>query len=65
MLASQCSRTIKAARARLALPPHLSGSHPDWHRNAAACGDDHLVKFAWSEPAARKLWHEARESTRR
>jgi aminoglycoside phosphotransferase (APT) family kinase protein len=47
------------ASERLELPPHLTGSHPDWHRNAAACGDDHLVKFAWSEPAARKLWHEA------
>jgi aminoglycoside phosphotransferase (APT) family kinase protein len=51
------------ASERLTLPPHLSGSHPDWHRNAAACGDDHLVKFAWSEPAAKKLWREARVIT--
>jgi len=35
-----------------------TGGAPEWRRGSAQVGDDHFVKFAWSAPAARKLWHE-------
>ena len=36
----------------------VTGGAPEWRRGSAQVGSDHFVKFAWSAPAARKLWHE-------
>jgi aminoglycoside phosphotransferase (APT) family kinase protein len=41
-------------------PPVTSSDDPIWHATSGALGKDYFVKFAWSEPAARRVLHEIR-----
>jgi hypothetical protein len=41
--------------------PDLAGrDNPDFQSSSAALGEDFFVKFAWSEPTARRLLHQIR-----
>jgi aminoglycoside phosphotransferase (APT) family kinase protein len=40
------------------LSPHFGDAAPPWRRSTAVAGDV-VIKFAWSRPAAEKLFHEA------
>jgi aminoglycoside phosphotransferase (APT) family kinase protein len=59
------------AEALRAVVPELSGlpvdipdpagqDDPVWHSSSAALGGEFFVKFAWSEPAARRVLHQIR-----
>jgi aminoglycoside phosphotransferase len=43
----------------ITLLPWLDQSNPTWWRRSARLNDGWIVKFAWSEPAAERVWHEA------
>lgn len=58
---------IRAALRRVAPPladlhlaprPHEKGGNPRYHSGATTLGEDYVAKYAWSEPAAARLWHE-------
>jgi aminoglycoside phosphotransferase (APT) family kinase protein len=38
--------------------PDVSGRAPQWQMTSAALGDDYIVKFAWSQEAARFIRHQ-------
>lgn len=42
------------------IPAVTSSDDPIWHSTSGALGEDYFVKFAWSEPAARRVLHEIR-----
>jgi aminoglycoside phosphotransferase (APT) family kinase protein len=42
------------------LLPWIEQSNPLWHRATAVLDNTLAVKFAWAEPAAERVWHEAR-----
>ena len=43
----------------ITLLPWLDQSNPTWWRRSARLNDEWVAKFAWSEPAAERVWHEA------
>jgi len=55
-------RRVAPALARLpvVLNDQFDQRDPLWHRGSAWLGDDHIVKFAWSEQAAAERLHEVR-----
>src|SRR5262245_23963649 len=42
---------------------HIAGVDPLWHASSAILGEEFVVKFAWSRPAALRLAHEIRVLT--
>ena len=42
----------------IAMRPIPAGQDPVWWSSSAVLGDEFVAKFAWSEPAARRLGHE-------
>ena len=42
------------------LPDMAGRNDPQWQSSSAALGEDFFVKFAWSEPAGRRLLHQIR-----
>lgn len=64
--------TVDSVRSALSLvAPELSASHirllprieqsnPLWHGGTAILDNKFVAKFAWAEPAAERVWHEAR-----
>ncbi len=42
------------------LQPWLEQSDPQWRHGSAIVDSRFFVKFAWSKPAAERVWHEAR-----
>jgi aminoglycoside phosphotransferase (APT) family kinase protein len=42
------------------LLPRIEQSNPLWHGGTAVLDNKLAVKFAWAEPAAERVWHEAR-----
>ena len=49
----------RLAGARIELAPDISTSDPDWSSSTAVVDGSFVVKFAWSEPGARRVWREA------
>lgn len=47
----------------LAPRPHEKGGNPRYHSGTAALGEDYIAKYAWSEWAAARLWHEVQVLT--
>jgi aminoglycoside phosphotransferase (APT) family kinase protein len=41
------------------LRPYIEQNDPEWWYGSAVVGRQYFVKFAWSQPAAEKVWHEA------
>jgi aminoglycoside phosphotransferase (APT) family kinase protein len=39
--------------------PFLDQSNPTWWKRSARLNDGFVAKFAWSKPAAERVWHEA------
>jgi aminoglycoside phosphotransferase (APT) family kinase protein len=61
---SSVRRAVRAAvpqlaRSRIEVASDLSSSNPDWASATAVVDDSFVVKFAWSEPAARRVQREA------
>ena len=48
------------SRLPLVIAAAASSDDPVWQASSGALGDDYFVKFAWSEPAARRLLHQIR-----
>jgi hypothetical protein len=46
--------------APIELQPWTAQSDPQWSSATALIGRRWVAKFAWSEPAAKRVWHEAR-----
>jgi hypothetical protein len=42
------------------LVPRIEQSNPLWHGGTAVLDNKFVAKFAWAEPAAERVWHEAR-----
>jgi aminoglycoside phosphotransferase (APT) family kinase protein len=42
----------------IALRPVPAGQEPNWWSSSAVLGEEFVAKFAWSEPAARRIVHE-------
>jgi aminoglycoside phosphotransferase (APT) family kinase protein len=42
------------------LLPRIEQSNPLWHGGNAVLDNKLVVKFAWAQPAAERVWHEAR-----
>jgi len=62
-------RSLRSALARctpdlsggpIELQPWIAQSDPQWSSATALIGGDWVAKFAWSEPAAERVWHEGR-----
>jgi aminoglycoside phosphotransferase (APT) family kinase protein len=43
----------------ITLLPWIDQSNPTWWRRSARLNDGFVAKFAWSKPAAERVWHEA------
>jgi aminoglycoside phosphotransferase (APT) family kinase protein len=57
------AQAVRAAAPGLAqlpvtMPTLDSSGDPQWHTSTAALGDDYVVKFAWSQAAARFVQHQ-------
>lgn len=48
------------SRLPVSIPDLNRGDDPAWHMTSAALGADYVVKFAWSQPAARFILHQIR-----
>lgn len=48
------------AEGQLLLHPWTAQADPTWYSSSATIDGRFVVKFAWSEPAAERLWHEIR-----
>ena len=49
----------RLANARIELPPDIDTSNPEWSSSTAIVDGSFIVKFAWSEPGARRVFREA------
>jgi aminoglycoside phosphotransferase (APT) family kinase protein len=54
----RCAPELSAAPVEL--QPWLAQSDPTWSSATALIGGEWVAKFAWSQPAAERVWHEAR-----